>query len=555
MELCKYSDTTGPVTGPFTFTVTDASGATLSVTVQTGTCTAPFQVAAGTATVVENSVPYAQVTAISTIPGDRLISSDLPSGTAEVTIVPGDISTTTTVSFTNKIVTGYIEVCKKAADGTGLTGNFQFTITGAMGFTDTVSVPVGSCSDSIQVPAGPVTVTETGTAATYVVDITVQGGEGALSPPDLAGATVTVGVVPGDVSTETIVTFTDSPSILKICKVAGDESLLGENFSFTANGTSVTVPAGPPPGGTCEIVPGIFTAGTTVSIAEGVVPGTEVSSIYVDPPDRVVPGSLDLSSGAVSVVLGSGETVVTYTDIPAPPGTLKICKDAGPGVATGSMWSFTVTNVSGTVDVPAGSCTIVPGPADGGFPFNSTQTITETPVSGYSVTSIVGDPPDRLISSDTGSGTATVLIGSGVTEAIYTDAATAPTTTTTTTTTSTTTTTTTSGTTPGGSTGTTSASGTPPASQPSATKATSSVVVALGNGRVMLAHIVRRNGAIYLLLKVASKAKEVRIRFTELASDGHVLKRMTVVVQAGRKQLVKIPYTSAVTRVKVAVVS
>jgi hypothetical protein len=119
----------------------------------------------------------------------------------------------------------------------------------------------------------------------------------------------------------------------------------------------------------------------------------------------------------------------------------------------------------------------------------------------------------------------------------------------------TTTTTTTSGTTPGGSTGTTSVSGTPPASQPSATKATSSVVVALGNGRVMLAHIVRRNGAIYLMLKVASKAKEVRIRFTELASDGHVLKRMTVVVQTGRKQLVKIPYTSAVTRVKVAVVS
>lgn len=541
LELCKSSDATGPVTGPFTFAVTDASGSTQTVTVQTGTCTAPFEVAAGTATVTENAVPFATVTGISTIPGDRLISSDLSSGTAEVTVVPGDISTTTTVNYTNKEVTGFIEVCKQAAAGTGLTGNFQFTITGAMGFTDTVSVPVGACSDSIQVPAGPVTVQETGDAATYVVDITVQGGQGALPPgPDLSAANVTVGVVPGDVSTETIVTFTNSPSVLKICKVAGDDSLLGVSFPFTANGTSLSVPAGSPPGGTCEIVPGIFRAGTQVDIAEGVVPGTEVSSITVNPPAREVPDSLSTSSRTVSVVLGSGETVVTYTNIPAPPGTLKICKNAGPGVTAGSIWMFTVSNVSGTVAVPAGSCTIVPGPVDGAFPFNSTQTIAEQPVSGFAVTNIAGDPSDRLVSSDLASGAATVTIGSGVTEAIYTNAA---------------------------SSGTTTATGAPSPAGSSATGAaagkgaanngmpTVTQTAAIGHGRIMLARVTKRNGRYYLLVKVASKAKKVRVRVTELSKNGKLIKRETMLVPAGITQLVKIPYTHAVHSVKVAVVS
>lgn len=552
IELCKYADTTGPVSGPFTFTVTDASGSTQTVTVQTGTCTAPFQLASGTATVVENAVPFATVTGISTIPADRLVSSDLPSGTAEVTIVPGDISTTTTVNYTNKEVTGYTEVCKLAAPGTGLTGSFQFTITGAMGFTDTVSVPVGACSNSIQVPAGPVTVTETGTARTYVVDITVQGGEGALPPgPDLADATVTIGVVPGDVSTESIVTFTDSPSVLKICKVAGDASLLGESFPFTANGTALSVPAGAPPGGTCEIVPGIFTAGTTVSIAEGVVPGTEVSSITVDPSDREVTGSLDTSARTVSVVLGSGETVVTYTNVPAPPGTLKICKNAGTGVAIGSLWSFSVSGVSGAVTVPAGSCAIVPGPAGGGFPFNSTQTITETPVSGFAVTAIAADPADRLVSSDLATGTATVTIGSGVTEAIYTDAAT----------TATTPPAGTGSPTTGSPTTATSAASTSTGSTSTGTNAGGAKaggaqsVSLVGHGRIMLARVVKRGGRYYLLLKVASKARKVRVRLTELANDGSIIKRKTVLVSAGSKQLVKIPYTSAVHSVKVVVVS
>jgi hypothetical protein len=558
LEICKNSDPTGPVSGNFSFTVTDGDY-TSTQTVAVGTCTAPFQLPSGTATVTENAVPYAQVTAISALPESNLVpgSVDLADGSAQFTITGGDISTTTTAMFTNKEVTGYIEVCKQAAPGSGLTGSFQFTINGAMGFQDVVSVPVGACSDSIQVPAGSVTVIETGDAATYVVSITSVPA-GSLLSSDLGSATATVAVAAGDVSTESIVTFVDSPSVLKICKVAGDPSLLGQDYTFTANSASVTVPAGPPPGGTCVIVPGIYRAGTTVNIAENVVPGTAVSSITVDPSDREVPGSNDPTDRTDSVVLGSGETVVTYTNVPAPPGLLKICKIAGPGVASGSLWTFTVAGLPGSVTVPAGSCALVTGPeSGGGFPFNSTQTITETPVAGYSVTSIAADPANRLDSSSTATGTATVTIGSGVTEALYTDAA--------------------SGTpapTPGTGTGTGTGSGTGTgtgtgsgtgagsgagtgtgagAGAGAATVAATNAPAAISHGRVLFAWLVKRNGRYYLVIKVASAAKTAHVRLSELGKKGALIRRTTLVVQTGKKEMVKVPVASAVRSIKVAV--
>lgn len=539
LEICKNADPTGPVSGPFTFSVTDGDYSSTQ-TVTTGTCTAPFEVPTGTATVTENAVPYATVTAISALPESNLVPGSVilgPGGSAQFTITGGDQSTTTTAMFTNKEVTGYVEVCKNAAPGSGLTGSFQFTITGAMGFSDIVNVPVGACSDSIQVPAGQVQVQETGDAATYVVSIsTIPAGN--LISSDLDSATATVAVSAGDVSTETIVTFVDSPSVLKICKVAGDPSLLGQDFTFTANGTSVTVPAGPPPGGTCVLVPGIYRAGTTVDIAEGVVPGTEVSSIVVSPSDREVPGANDPADGTDSVVLGSGETIVTYTNVPAPPGLLKICKIAGPGVASGSPWTFTVAGVPGSVTVPAGSCALVAGPDAGGFPYNSTQTITETPTTGFSVTNIAADPSDRLDSSDLATGTAIVTIGSGVTEALYTDAASAA---------------------PPASTGT----GSTPAT--TTTAATKTVAVstpvtvskatgAILHARVMFAWLVRRGSQYYLVIKVSSQAKTAHVRLSELGKRGAVIKRITLIIGTDKKELVKVPYARTVHSVKVAIV-
>jgi hypothetical protein len=522
VEICKKADPTSliPVSGPFDYTINGS----IRVTVNVGSCSAPISVPSGTATVVETAVPFAQVTSITTLPdATRLVSANLATGTAVVNVPPGDVSNTTTVNYTNKAVTGFIEICKNAAPGSGLTGSFTFTITGPMGFTATTTVPVGACSNSVLVPAGQVTVTESGDARTFVTSISAQPSSALLSS-NLATATATVAITAGDVSRETILTFTNSTAVLKICKVAGDPSLLGSNYTFTATPgpgsapSSVTIPAGPPPSGNCQVIPG-YRAGTTVNVAEGVVPGTQVSSITVAPPDRLVPGSINLAARTVSVVMGSGETVVTYTNIPAPPGTLKICKIAGPGVAAGSAWTFTIAGITGTTSVPAGSCAIV-----GPFPFNSTQTITETAQAGFVVTAITVNPADRLVSANPAGRTVSLIVGSGVTEATFTNAAAPPAA-------------------PGpASTGPGSTSSAlPPGTSPTSAAAMGASPAAgggLGSAHASLdsAYLIRRHGKVYLVLLVrSSNGRSVTVVIKEYNKHGKKVGTLTRRVKSNHK--------------------
>jgi hypothetical protein len=391
-----------------------------------------------------------------------------------------------------------------------------------MGFTATTTVPVGACSNSLLVPAGPVTVTESGDARTFVTAIDVQPAS-ALVSSDLTNATATLTITAGDVSKETIVTFTNSTSVLKICKVAGDSSLLNNNYTFTATpgagsgSSSVTIPAGPPPSGNCQVIPG-YRAGTTVGIAEGVAPGTQVSSITVAPPDRLVAGSVNLAARTVSVVMGPGETVVTYTNIPAPPGTLKICKVAGPGVTPGSTWTFSVAGMTGLVSVPAGSCGIV-----GPFPFNSTQTITETAQAGFVVTGIAVNPADRLVSSNPAGRTVSLIVGSGVTEASFTNAAlpaipgppsTGP-----------------------GSTASAVAPGTSSMSS-GATSLGAAVGAGRSSGHASLdsAYLIRRHGKVYLVLMVrSSDGRSVNVVIKEYNKHGKQIGKVVRSVRSNHK--------------------
>lgn len=410
LEICKNSDSSAPVTGVFHFTV----DGNIPVSVNTGGCTAPFKVPAGTATVVEQSEPYYSETIGTAIPAVDWISTNLATQTEQVKVVASnDVSMATTVEVTNKEQFGTMEICKSQQTGSGLTGSFTFTVSGPMGFTKSETVPVGACSDSFQVPAGTDEVDEVGTNNTDVVsESTIPAND--LVTDNLAAGTSEVNVAQGSTdSNETIVTFVNSSSRLKICKIAGDYQLNGTIYQFTAGTASVTAVAEPAPGG-CVLVPTPFPGGTVISIQEGIVSGTAVSAIDVSD-NRAVPGSVDLANRKVSVVLGSGETDVTYTNKIASPGLLKVCKNAGPGVSSGQMFAFTIG--SQTLSVPAGFCNIA-----GNFAFDSTQTITETPTAGLSVIGESVDPAADMVASSLSSGTISALIGVGVTEATFTNA-------------------------------------------------------------------------------------------------------------------------------------
>jgi len=86
------------VTGQFTFTV---SGLKDSVTVPVGACSAAIALPAGTVTIAETGRTDTVLTDVSTSPSDRLVSRKLDARKARVTIVTGDVSNETLVSFTN----------------------------------------------------------------------------------------------------------------------------------------------------------------------------------------------------------------------------------------------------------------------------------------------------------------------------------------------------------------------------------------------------------------------------------------------------------------------
>lgn len=422
IEICKTGG--AGVSGTFSFSV---SGMSSPVSVGTGLCSAPMAVAAGPVTVTEAATTFTSVSAIASSPTSALTSSSLTTGTATVNVPASpDVSGTVTVTFTNILATGVMEICKNAATGSNLTGNFTFTLAGPMGYASTQSVPVGGCSQPITVPAGNVTVTETGSPAWTVSAISAYPASHLVSS-SLSGGTATVEVGAGDVSMETIVTFTNSAvvSTLKICKVAGSASLMNTNASFTVSGVAspVVIPAGAAPGGNCMLVAGAtpWAGGTNVTITEAPVIGAAVGSIDVAPVGRIV-GTANLTTGAVTVALGAGETVVTYTNVGGVGGTMKICSTATGTTAAGAMATFTVTGFTGTVSVPAGACQVVGGSTNPFvFPAGSTPTITQTAGFGGSVSAITVNPANRIIgTANLAAGSVQVAIGSGFTEVAFT---------------------------------------------------------------------------------------------------------------------------------------
>lgn len=204
--------------------------------------------------------------------------------------------------------TGYIEICKSTENG--VSGTFAFVVNGA-----TVTVPAGSCSSAIEVPVGSLTVKEKVTTG-YAMAGASTYPSARLQSVNLTNQVARVQVVAGDVSTQTIVMFVNKPvqGTIKVCQVAGDGIPVGTPFTFTnsANSYTVTVPAGPAPGGYCAVLGTDFTGAQQVTVTQQIPAGDKVTSIKVAPFNRFV--SRQGYLGKVTVTVGSGVTEVTFTD-------------------------------------------------------------------------------------------------------------------------------------------------------------------------------------------------------------------------------------------------
>jgi hypothetical protein len=144
-----------------------------------------------------------------------------------------------------------------------------------------------------------------------------------------------------------------------------------------------------------------FPVGSNVTVDEDVPPGHTVSSITVAPPKQLV--GMNLAAGSVNVIIGTGVTVVTFTDKLT--GFLEICKR---GDVTGNF-SFTVSPGGlGPFVVPAGACSppieVIAG----------TVVVTEQPTTGYAMVAPCSTyPASQQGACDPKAQTSTVTVAAG----------------------------------------------------------------------------------------------------------------------------------------------
>jgi hypothetical protein len=220
---------------------------------------------------------------------------------------------------------GYLEICKASDPAHPVTGMFTFTATIFSFSSGPITVPVGQCSGSIQVPSGAVTVTESPVLGVAVSNVTAFAYDelgfyhdelNSWTQPDLHAI---VNVMVGDQDEETLTTFTNyaaPPGLLKLCKVAGDQSTLGQVFTFTVTGGGhrnvYMIQAGPPgQGGNC-VLAGNFPVNTQVTIAETPKPPFVPSGITVNE-GQLMPCQPSSIYCAVATVI-PGITEVTFTN-------------------------------------------------------------------------------------------------------------------------------------------------------------------------------------------------------------------------------------------------
>lgn len=366
-----------------------------------GACSPPLATHSGPNTVVESAGTGVDVVKIS---ANGIVSKNLATGTVVVDVpASAKSAAAAVVTYVNRPhsvgQSGYIEVCKQAADPF-VTGSFDFTIT-APGFSTTRSVLVGQCTPPIQVPAGNVGIAEAQHAPFTVSGIAVVPAN-RLVTSNLSSQTATVVVPAGDSSTETMVTFTNTSSTgsIKVCKTLGPNagSAAGHTFVFTVTTNiaglpshDVSVVLGAAGTTACVIDPAVLPLGTHVSITEHAVPNVPLSGVSVSP------ASQDLGSAppTANLAVGTGITTATFTDVTS--GTVEVCKIAADAQTANQTFQFSV-NGGAPISVKAGQCSLPIGVPSGTV---SISELAKTNFKLVSVTAVGPTQASRLLTGST----------------------------------------------------------------------------------------------------------------------------------------------------------
>lgn len=102
---------------------------------------------------------------------------------------------------------GFLEICKDSFPDGSLSAFFNFTIVGQTG---TFSVPVGACSPTIPLNSGPAFITELPQAGAVLLSVDTFPAN-RLDSFNLLTGVAQVEIVAGDISAQTVLTFTNGP--------------------------------------------------------------------------------------------------------------------------------------------------------------------------------------------------------------------------------------------------------------------------------------------------------------------------------------------------------
>ena len=210
LKVCKVAGFGVAVNTPFTF---NASILGSAVTIPAGPapggyCKVSQSLNVGTAVNIAETVPGGIAVAnIDVVPVTSLLTApNLAAGTVGVKLGPG----VTEVTYTDHSMKGgYLEICKLGIAGAApMTGTFNFTVTQGTGVVATASVPVGLCSPPLEVPAGPLIITEAVPAPSMHIATCTTFPAGTCQI--LGPLAVKVNVVMGTIATQTIATITNT---------------------------------------------------------------------------------------------------------------------------------------------------------------------------------------------------------------------------------------------------------------------------------------------------------------------------------------------------------